>query len=100
MGERLHIIGPGNDPVYICKKKDVVKLFTRDFYELFEIWQYYYYRFGLPDVKHWSEQDPDLMKIILIMQAHYNRNFSEGNVVIKYMEAIIKRLDNLAGARR
>lgn len=91
----MHVIGPGDNPVYICKKKDVQKLFTPEFYEIFEIWQFYFYKFGLPDKKHWSEQDPDLMRMITIMQAHYNRNFSEAHVIIKYLEAIIKRLDKV-----
>lgn len=100
MGDRLHVIGPGDSPIYICKKKEVPELFTNEFFRIFEMWQYYYYGFGLPDRKHWTEQDPDIIKIILIMQAHFNNHFSESHVVIKYLEAIIKRLDNLMKVRR
>ena len=93
MGDRMHIIGEGDDPVLILKKKDVPKLFNSQFWNIYELWHYYHNGFGLPSGGHWSEQDPDLMRFIVSMETHFRRHFSYNSVFLKYQEAMLKRLD-------
>jgi hypothetical protein len=96
MGERMHVIGPGDEPIYICKKKDVHKLFNAEFSMYFEAWQYYNAGMGFPDKRHWSELDPVYTRIIISMENHYKRHFSTDRVIIRYLEVTIKYLENIA----
>ncbi len=91
MGERQHIIGPVESPILICKKKEVPKLVSKEFWFIYEIWQYFHNGFGLPNGDPWNEQDPDLMRMILNMEFYYKQNFSIESVQLKYMEALLKR---------
>lgn len=89
----MHVIGPGDNPVYICKKGEVKELFSEDFFFCYEVWRYFNAGFGLPDGRPWGDQDPGLMEAIMAMENHYRRNFSMSYAMIQYIEAIIKRLD-------
>lgn len=86
MENRMHVIGEGSQPVYICKKKDVPKLFNTNFFNILEVWQYFSYGFGLPNGLPWGEQDPTLMKCLLLMEDHYRRNFSQLNMIIELLK--------------
>ena len=92
MEDRLHVIGDIQSPVLICKKGEIAGFFNTDFYKFYHFWKYFHYGFGLP--KKWDELDPDFADIIIMMEAHYERNFSMSNVAIKYMETILKVLAN------
>jgi hypothetical protein len=96
--DRWHVVGEGDNPVYICRKGDIPSLFSDEFYFCFEVWRYFNAGFGLPGRKPWDEQDPDLMEAVMSMENHFKNNFSMNLVIIKYMEAIIKRMDARAKA--
>ncbi len=87
----MHVIGKGDSPVYICKKKEIPGLFTNEFYRLYEMWYMFHQGFGLPSPKHWTEQDPDLMKMLSNMKAHFDRYFSHDATMRQYKEAELKR---------
>ena len=87
----MHVIGPGDKPVFVCKKKEVPRLFTSEFWFTYEVWQYFHNGFGLPDGKPWESQDPVLMKNVLGMEFYFKQNFSIESVQLKYMEALLKR---------
>lgn len=93
MGERWHVIGSGDHPILILRKKEVPDLFNSDFWYLFECWKFFHHGFGLPFGGTWDMNDPDIMSALLAMEAHYRREFSHMAVILKYQEAIIKRFD-------
>lgn len=86
MDERMHVVGPGDNPIYICKKKEIPLLFNDNFWKIFEIWQYFNLGFGLPGKKTWDEQDPNLMKCLLQLESHYNQHFSQINFIIELLK--------------
>ncbi len=93
MEDRMHVIGPGDAPILICKKGEVHDLFSQDFFYYYEIWRYFHGGMGFPDGRPWGEQEPIMVENILAMETHYRRHFSMSNVMIQYIEAIIKRMD-------
>jgi len=103
-GDRLHVIFDNhNNPIYSCRKDEVKELFTNEFRRYFDIWQYYHNGFGLPYGGAWGDYDPIFINTILQMEIHYKNNFSIDSVKLKYLEAIIKRMDHYAsvfGKRR
>jgi hypothetical protein len=100
MGNRWHVIGEGKNPIYTCKKKDVPKLFTRTFWEIYDIWYYHHNGFGLPGGLIYSELDPDVLRALVDMEMYYENNFSMECVMIKYQEAILRTLRALGGKKR
>jgi hypothetical protein len=86
MGERLHLVGSGTHPVYVCKKKDVPGLFNQRFWSILEIWQFFDAGFGLPGNKTWDESDPFLMKCLLQMSNHFKHNFSQMHYIMELLQ--------------
>lgn len=83
-------------PIYVCRKDEVEGLFDDQFWLYFEAWQYFHNGFGLPHGGSWSQYDPDFVNMIMRMEMHYKNNFSYDNVIVQYLEAIIKRIDHYA----
>ncbi|MCP3679336.1 MAG: hypothetical protein GY782_03345 [Gammaproteobacteria bacterium] len=91
-GDKQHVIfDTKGQPLYVCRKDEVEGLFDSTFRMIYEAWQYYNNGFGLPNGGSWSEYDPDFINCILEMEMYYKRNFSVENVVIQYLEALIKK---------
>jgi hypothetical protein len=85
-GERKHIIGKGSNPIYICKKKEVPKLFDSEFWRMYEMWQFFHH--GLPaDGVPWSKVDPDILKIMIAFETYYKNEFSVEAGIYKAMLA-------------
>lgn len=82
----MHVIGPGESPIYICRKRDVPKLFDDNFWKALEIWQYFHHGFGLPGQRPWDEQDPFLMKCLLQMESHFQYNFSQEHYMLEMLK--------------
>jgi hypothetical protein len=95
--DRWHVIGEGDNPVYICKKGDVPKLFDSEFFFFYEVWKYYHCGFGLPDGMTVDKGEPEIMEALLQMEWHYRANFDYIIAVIKYQEAILKALSARGG---
>jgi len=93
--DRYHVIGEGDNPVAIMKKSEVSALFTPFFYYAFEVWRKYHAGLGLPGGVPWDAIDPDLANAVETMENHYEQHFSIGRVTNLYLEALIKRIDNL-----
>lgn len=91
MGDADHVIGPIEDPLLVCKKKDVCKLFTAEFDYLYQIWLMFNLGFGLPHGKSWDELDPDMMNILRDMQVIYKNNFSFENYQSRMMDVMAAR---------
>ena len=99
MEDRMHLIGSGANPIYICKKKDVPELFNYRFWALYEIWNSFQAGFGIPSSEHWEDKDPDLMRIISAMQVHYDRHFSNDAAIIQLLQSLCKRIDLLRSGK-
>jgi hypothetical protein len=99
MGERMHVVGTGDNPVYICKKKEIPKLFNQFFRTCFEWWNYYHNKVKPYGVKEWSEIDPDILDSIMLMENHFKNHFGTEQVIIKYLESIIKHIRALGGVK-
>ncbi len=78
-------------PLYVCRKDEVEKVFDRNFLMCYEAWQYFNSGFGLPHGGAWSDYDPDFISCIMQMERYYKSNFSMKNVVIQYLEALVKK---------
>jgi hypothetical protein len=46
----------------------------------------------------WDQLDPDIAEAVLSMENHFRNNFAMSLAIIKYIEAIIKRMDARAKA--
>lgn len=90
MEDGLHVVGPGDRPIAIVKKKDVPGLFSSLFWEVFQIWRYFNAGFGLPGGRPWDEQDPVLMDYLLGMEEHYRRELSDSQAQVRYMDAMLR----------
>lgn len=73
-------------------------MFNDAFYLCFEIWRYFNAGFGLPYGMTWDQLDPDIAEAVLSMENHFRNNFAMSLAIIKYIEAIIKRMDARAKA--
>ena len=82
---KWHVIGKGDNPIHIMKKKDVEGLFSKEFYLILEVWQYFHFGFGFPDGKPWGEQDPGLCKMLMHLENHYKHNFSQISTIIELL---------------
>ena len=88
----MHVIGDGKNPVYICKKKEVPKLFNESFWKVYYIWFCHHNGFGLPDGLKYEKLDPDVFEMLNEMEMHYRNNFTHSSIIVKYLETIIKIL--------
>ena len=100
MEDMMHVIGDGDNPIMILKKGEVPKLFDENFFYMFNVWNYFHNGFGLPDGKSFSEYDPELINGLLSFEQHYKAHFETSGVIVKYLEAIIKRLDAYMGGKK
>ena len=91
MGDRWHVIGPGDRPLLVIQKKEVPGLFNETFWYCFESWQLYHY--GFMKVDKYEDMDPDFIRYIILMESHFNKYFSHEAVITQYLEAIIMRQD-------
>lgn len=96
MENRWHVIGDGGNPIAIMRKHEVAALFSPFFYYVFELWRKFNAGFGLPEGLTWDAVDPDVIEAMEIMENHFNQYFSMSKVITLYMEALIKRFDQLA----
>lgn len=99
MEERWHIIGTGDNPIYICKKKEVAELFTPFFFECLKFWNYYHNKIKPPGIKEWTDLDPDILEPIMQMENHYKQHFSAEVIIVQYLESIIKHIRALGGMK-
>jgi hypothetical protein len=97
--EKLHMIGEFDNPIYVCKKKEVRELFDADFHRIYVIWRNFHYGFGLPFPGGWIDQDPELIEVLVMLEAYFQKNFSSSSVIIKYMEMVLQR-ENVRCNRR
>ncbi len=91
--EKYHIIGEGDNPIMVLKKKDIAGLFTREFYRILHLWKLRHFKWDLPDGLNIDNIDPFILECLISIDAHYNQEFSDSAVTRKYLEAIIKRMD-------
>lgn len=87
LDEAKVIVGKASSPIFIGTAHELKSFFTPIFYIIFDAWRKY--RIGLP----YNLQDPDLIDILQMFHEHYEHNFSQTNLIIEYLGAIIKRLD-------
>jgi len=99
MGERMHLIGAGDAPVYTCKKKDVQGLFSAYYWWVYSMWRYFHLKITPPEYDNWNEVAPDLLDLLVNMETHYRHNFSTDIVVLKYLESIIKHIRVMGGMK-
>jgi hypothetical protein len=95
--DRLHVIGDGNNPVYVCKKKEVPELFTPFYWKCYNLWRYFNKKIMPASIKNWNELDE--LDILLAMENHFEQNFSIDIIKLKYMESIIKHIRALGGVK-
>ena len=93
----MHIIGDGERPILIIKKKEIKNLFTREFYRIFTLWKLKHFGWDLPDNIDINNINPFILECLIGMEAHYRQEFSDNAITRKYLEAIIKRLDARGG---
>lgn len=98
MEERQHLIGTGSKPVLILLKKEVPELFTPQFWLIYRLWGFFKNKMDPPDCT-WSEIDPDIMEVIILLQNHFEVHFSTSAVIIQYLESIIKHIRALGGVK-
>lgn len=73
---KMHFIGHYSRPVWIGRRGDVPKLFTQEFWYVFNAWRMFNLGFGLPDEGPWTEQDTWLVERMAMFEEHYRANFS------------------------
>lgn len=95
----MHIIGTGDNPVLIIKKSEVPKLFTNEFWHIYNLWSFFHSKIEPPDF-NWKEIDPEILTVLVSMENHFNVNFSSTSVIIKLIESVIKHLRVLIGAKK
>ena len=87
---RQHLIGEGTNPILILKKGEVPDLFNDLFYYIYSLWYSFHYGKELID---WKSLDLgyDIIDCVIAMEAHFDRHFSNMQVLIKYTEASLRR---------
>lgn len=89
----MHIVGSFENPILVCRKGDVPDLFNDQFWELYDAWEKFNIGMGLPTKMHYSDCDPEYIRIIIQMEKYYRSHFSNSVIQIKYLEALLKRAD-------
>jgi hypothetical protein len=95
--DAMHVIGEGNNPLYVCKKKEVPELFTPFYWRCYNLWVFFNNKIMPSQVKSWSELDE--IEILLAMENHFKQNFDTSIIMLKYMESIIKHIRALGGVK-
>lgn len=91
-GDRLTYIGPAENPILWCKKRELAGLIEDEtFAVVYDAWVKLRYLGKLP-MENLQDNDPDLIDCLVEMQALYEANWSHEQLMVKYKEAELKLL--------
>ena len=89
-GDKMHLIGSAARPIWMGKKRDVPKLFSSEFWLLYEVWKRFNLGFGLPEAEPWTRQDQWIMDGIALFEEHYRGHFSPPRYLSDTMIAMLR----------
>lgn len=88
-GESQILIGSNNNPIWFGLISEARALFTDTFFYVYDQWRTFHAGLGLPCPT--NEMDYGYLQVIRGFEEHWQRHFAPNNVIISYLEALLKR---------
>ena len=89
--ERLTYIGDYRDPLLWLKRCEIPALFDDTFWLVYQTWRRFHWLRMLPNGDVLLDNSEELIDCVVAIEEYYQMHYSQGRVVIQYLEAMLKR---------
>ena len=88
---RLHFIGPAENPVWIGRKGDVPGLLSETFWEVYRAWQKANLGLGVPEPGTW------IADAVAILEGQHRAYFSQSRQIVDRLDTLIRLMAGRQG---